>query len=103
MRPLLDTHVLAWAMLEPEKLSASAKIALHDDANTIYVSIVSAWEIAIKVGLGKWPDAATLLDNLENELDEAGFDLLHLSLDHVRTAGLLQSPHRDPFDRLLAA
>jgi PIN domain nuclease of toxin-antitoxin system len=103
VRLLLDTHVLAWATLEPDKLSTAAKAALDDDGNTVLVSIVSAWEIAIKVGVGKWADAAELLGNFENELAEAGFEMLPISVTHVRHAGLMQSPHRDPFDRLLAA
>jgi PIN domain nuclease of toxin-antitoxin system len=100
---LLDTHVLAWAMLEPGKLSAPAKAALDDDANTVLVSVASAWEIAIKVGLGKWPEATPFLSKFENEVEEAGLEILPISVAHVRCAGLMQSPHRDPFDRLLAA
>jgi PIN domain nuclease of toxin-antitoxin system len=100
---LLDTHVLAWAVLEPDKLSPAAQAALVDDVNTVLISVVSAWEVAIKVGLGKWPAAEQLLNSFEVELDEAGFELLPITVGQVRTAGLMQSSHRDPFDRLLAA
>lgn len=59
--------------------------------------------MAIKVGLRKWPEGAELLDRLEIELTVARFRLLPITVPHVRAAGLMPSPHRDPFDRLLAA
>ena len=71
--------------------------------NEIYVSVVSAWEMAIKVGLGKWPDAAVLVERFEHETTANGFLLLPILVPHVRAAGLMQVPHRDPFDRLLVA
>lgn len=103
MRLLLDTHTLTWSLIGPRTLSQVALDAVASDANEVYVSIGSAWEIAIKVGLGKWPEAEPLLTNFAEKLDEAGFALLPITLDHVRTAGLMQHAHRDPFDRLLAA
>ena len=69
----------------------------------IFVSIVSAWEIAIKVGQGKWTEAEDLLKHFDDAIEDEGFLILPISIPHVRTAGLMQSPHRDPFDRLLAA
>jgi PIN domain nuclease of toxin-antitoxin system len=69
----------------------------------VFVSLGSVWEIAIKVGLGRWREAALLLANIETELNIAGFELKPIELAHVRLAGLSQSSHRDPFDRLLVA
>jgi PIN domain nuclease of toxin-antitoxin system len=71
--------------------------------NMVHVSVATAWEIAIKVGNGKLPEASEILANFENAVGDEGFVLLPISIPHVRAAGLLQSPHRDPFDRLLAA
>ena len=65
--------------------------------------MATAWEMAIKVGIGKWPEAAALVDDFEAKIALPGFRLLPISVPHVRAAGLMQSPHRDPFDRLLAA
>jgi PIN domain nuclease of toxin-antitoxin system len=59
--------------------------------------------MAIKVGLGKWPEAQALLSDLEGLVRSEGFRLLPITVAHVRDAGLMQTPHRDPFDRLLAA
>ena len=103
MRLLLDTHTLFWSVVDEVQLSSMANAALADKRNEVYASLVSAWEMAIKVGLGKWPEAKPMLDNFESEMATAKFQLLSISLNHARAAGLMQSPHRDPFDRLLAA
>lgn len=103
MRLLLDTHVVAWAILDDAKLPAAVKAAISDVANDVFVSIVSPWEIAIKVGVGRWAEASNLIANFENEMSAVNFNSLPISLRHVRLAGLMTSPHRDPFDRLLAA
>ena len=103
MRLLLDTHVLFWAIVDESQLSATAYAAVRSLRNESYVSIASAWEMAIKVGLGKWPEAAALVDGFEHEITATGFRLLSISTRHTRIAGLMQSTHRDPFDRLLAA
>jgi PIN domain nuclease of toxin-antitoxin system len=103
VRLLVDTHVVFWATMERSRLSQVARAALESEQNEVLVSIASAWEIAIKVGLGKWPEARDLLFDFELHMDNAGFDILPITVAHVRTAGLIASTHRDPFDRLLAA
>ena len=69
----------------------------------IYVSAVSAIELATKVRLGKLPEAAVLTHTFAAALDEQGFLHLPISLEHGRLSGLLPGLHRDPFDRLIAA
>lgn len=103
MKLLIDTHILFWAIMDVPRLPSKVKNALEDLDNEIFVSVASAWEMAIKVGIGKWPEAANLVRDFEAELATAQFELLPISLDHVRAAGLMQATHRDPFDRLLAA
>jgi PIN domain nuclease of toxin-antitoxin system len=103
VRLLLDTHVLFWWFVEPDRLSAAAFAAIECDDAEVYVSVASCWEMAIKVGIGKWPEAAALVDIFDDEVLKAEFFLLPISIAHVRSAGLMTSPHRDPFDRLLAA
>ena len=103
MRLLLDTHTLFWAILDEALLSPHARSALRSLQNESYVSAASVWEMAIKVGLGKWPEAAELVDNIEHEIVATGFRFLPISSQHARAAGLMQADHRDPFDRLLAA
>jgi PIN domain nuclease of toxin-antitoxin system len=100
---LLDTHAFFWAIVEPERLSDAARSAIEAETAEVYVSVASAWEMAIKVGNGKWPEASELVDTFAKSLVVPGFRLLPMSLVHTRTAGLMTSAHRDPFDRLLVA
>jgi len=103
VRLLVDTHVLFWATMERARLSQAGRAALESEQHDVLVSVASAWEIAIKVGLGKWPEARDLLFDFERHMDDAGFELLPITVAHVRAAGLMGATHRDPFDRILAA
>jgi PIN domain nuclease of toxin-antitoxin system len=67
--------------------------------NPGYVSIASAWEIAIKEGLGRLRTPAPV----EEALRANGFSELPITLAHARRAGTLPHHHRDPFDRMLIA
>jgi PIN domain nuclease of toxin-antitoxin system len=64
---------------------------------------VVAWEIASKVRTGKWPEAKPLADRFLEVVADDGFVPLPITLDHAILAGFLPAPHRDPFDRMLAA
>lgn len=103
MKVLLDTHVLFWWMVKDARLAPTHGLLIEDASNEIYVSAVTGWEIAIKVKLGKWPEAAPLLPDLTSQILAAGFDMLPLTLAQAECAGGLDLAHRDPFDRLLAA
>ncbi|KEF42136.1 MAG: twitching motility protein PilT [Cyanobium sp. CACIAM 14] len=100
---LLDTHALLWWLAEPEKLSRRARSAIHDPAADIFVSAASGWELATKSRLGKLPGAEALLRDLPSLLHQQGFRPLPVQLHHGIHAGSYTQPHRDPFDRLLAA
>ncbi len=103
MRLLLDTHALLWWLAEPERLSPAAHAAIADQNNQVLASAASGWEIATKVRLGKLPAASELVDDLPHLLAAQGFELLPITLRHGLHAGGYAMPHRDPFDRLLAA
>jgi len=102
---LLDTHAIFWAMYDPESLSVHAVAALNDSANEVYVTPVSAQEIAMKLSVGKWPEAEDLLRNFEQRVREAGYGLIQpVALDYLNAARLPNIPgHSDPFDRLIIA
>jgi len=102
MKVLLDTHVLIWWFNEPAKLSRKAAATLGNPGNTVYVSAAVAWELAIKVNLGKL-DALSLVTELARHVAEEGFAELPVSIGQAVRAGLLPRYHRDPFDRLLVA
>ncbi len=100
---LLDTHALLWWLAEPERLSGAAHAAIADETNRVLVSAASGWEISTKVRLGKLPVASELVENLPRLLAAQGFGLLPITIEHGLHAGGYGLPHRDPFDRLLAA
>lgn len=103
MRVLLDTHALLWAKMSPEKLGRQAAEIMARPLNVIFVSAASAWEIATKVRLGKLPG----LDRLERDfleiMEQSGYTLLPIDVANALRAARFTAPHRDPFDRLIAA
>jgi PIN domain nuclease of toxin-antitoxin system len=103
LKLLLDTHALLWALGDNPRLSARARSAIGDDANEKIVSAASAFEIATKYRLGKLPEAAPLIPDLQAALAPFGFTFLSITTEHAAQAGSLPFPHGDPFDRLLIA
>ncbi len=102
MRVLLDTHALVWWLLGDRRLSAPARAAIQT-ADEALVSAASAWELATKARLGKWPEAEALAADLPQWVKRQGMTPLSVSLDHGAAGGNLPGPHRDPFDRMLIA
>lgn len=103
LRALLDTHALLWWLSDDPALSRSARKIIADTRNSLVVSAASAWEIAIKVRLGRLPTAVDLVSDLTGYVKREGFEILSISADHGIRAGLLPGPHKDPFDRMLIA
>jgi PIN domain nuclease of toxin-antitoxin system len=102
MKLLLDTHALLWWFDGSSHLSRRALRAIESQSNSVVVSAVSAWEIAIK-SAGAKLDAGPLLAGFRTEIEQEGFSELPISLEHAVRAGLLPGPHHDPFDRMLIA
>ena len=98
-RLLLDTHAVLWALAEPRKLSGTARMAVEDARNEVFVSVVSGWEIAIKRALGK----LRAPDDLEAGIRQQGFTPLLVTFHHAELSGALPPHHGDPFDRMLIA
>jgi PIN domain nuclease of toxin-antitoxin system len=92
-----------WADSNPSQLSAKAVAAISDPENTIFVSLVSIWEIQIKHQLGKLPLTMALNAIIERQQRENGIELLPVRLSHILELDKLPLHHRDPFDRLLIA
>lgn len=99
---LLDTHAWAWSMTADARLSAAATAAM-EQAETVSISAISLFEIGQKVRLGKWPEMAPFLNRLVALAGEQGGRLLELSPEASLLAATLEWPHRDPFDRIIAA
>ena len=102
MRVLLDTHALVFAVSEPELLSPRARRLLQDSEIERWVSVVSLWEIAIKVQIGK---LSLPLDSAyyHRNLAALGARTLEVTVEHSLALLRLPLHHRDPFDRLLIA
>ena len=102
MTILLDSHALIWFLTGNPRCSIRVREAVEAE-HRILVSAASAWEIATKVRLGRWPEAAEIAGNMVEVLAEHAFSTLAVTLDHGLLAGSLPGRHGDPFDRMLAA
>lgn len=103
MRVLLDTQCWLWMALAPDRFSSRSRRLVEDRRNLLYLSAASAWEIAIKHGLGK----LRLPGDPETYVPArmAALAVLPLAIDppHALRVAALPPHHRDPFDRLLIA
>lgn len=100
---LLDTNTVIWWFFGAELLSHQSFEVIADRSIDVYVSAVSAMEIATKFRIGKLNLAAPLAAKFAEVTAEEGFKPLPLTLEHGDLAGSLVSAHQDPWDRLLAA
>jgi PIN domain nuclease of toxin-antitoxin system len=91
--------VLWWLAGEPDRIGKRAVKALRSGSNSVVVSAVVVWEVAIKRRLGKLEAPDDLLEQIER----AGVELLPITARHADRVGTLPMHHRDPFDRLLIA
>lgn len=104
-RYLLDTHAVLWAFYAPHRLSVAAR-EIIGEAEALYVSIITFWEIALKFSRGGFGDLAvpeTWEKSLIGEMETQGFHLLTVETRHCRMVQDLPKHHKDPFDRMLIA
>ena len=99
MHLLLDTHTLIWWLSKNPTLSKTAKDAIANADNIVFVSAASAWEIAIKKSLGKLQAP----DDLKQQLKKQQFTPLAINIDHGLATKQLPHHHKDPFDRISIA
>lgn len=99
---LLDTHACVWSLGQSIRLSGSARETILE-AEARYVSPVSVFEVANKVRLGKWPEMTVALPQLIETARKVGMIWIDVTPEIAHLAGTLDWPHRDPFDRLIAA
>lgn len=101
MRYLLDTHTLLWIAEDDPRLSQKAEVIFLDDANEIYFSLASLWEIAIKVSLGKLALEEPLPFFIKKHITGNGIIFLRIETEHILPLASLPHHHKDPFDRLI--
>jgi len=100
---LVDTHALIWMTGQPVRLSPRARALLEDESNAVFASMVSFWEMAIKISLGKLDLGADWMGKLQGFMRDNAVSNLPLRPEHCTTLALLPFLHRDPFDRMLVA
>ena len=103
MRFLLDTHTFLWWVADDPQLSLSAKTIISNPDNEIYFSVVSAWEIIIKVGTGKFSLSQPPEIYIPSRITSNQFETLTVQMPHILRINGLPNFHKDPFDRLLIA
>jgi len=101
LRILLDTHIFLWALFEPTKLSSSLAKMYQDRQNTFFLSLVSIWEIQIKLQLGKLTFDIDLQKVITEQLNAGYIEILSIKLEHILNIQSLPFHHKDPFNRLL--
>ena len=99
MQYLLDTNIFLWWLNGDKKLKPSMRAIIENSQNTIYVSIVTAWEISIKHKIGK----IRLKTSLRRCFEVSPFEILTLNLEHIFHLDKLPLIHKDPFDRIILA
>ena len=100
MKYLLDTHAALWLFEGNEKLSQAAKEIIFDEKNEIYISVLSAWEVAVKVSLNKLVfDGGSEAFLYASEINN--IELVNVQGDYIVIVEKLPFIHSDPFDRLL--
>ena len=100
---LFDTHSFIWWHNEPKKLSQSVLEVCQNESNILLLSVVSAWEMQIKIQMGKLKLDQPLADVIETQISTNKIKVLPVTLVHVFALQNLPMYHKDPFDRLLMA
>ncbi|BAY99417.1 hypothetical protein NIES37_33990 [Tolypothrix tenuis PCC 7101] len=103
MRALLDTHAFIWWVTDDSQLSVTARNVIADSGNSLFLSVVSAWEIVIKNKLGKLALPEAVEQYIPTRLAMNRFESLPIQMSHVLQVASLPNIHRDPFDRILIA
>src|ERR1700691_433257 len=103
MKLLLDTNIFLRMMTDETWLSPTAKTAIADLNNEILVSAVCAWEIAIKIGIGKLRHSMPVELFMSDGMHKAKAVELPIRVAHAVRVASLPLHHHDPFDRILLA
>jgi PIN domain nuclease of toxin-antitoxin system len=103
VRALLDTHIFLWWLNGDSRLSERCSEIISDGDNEVLFSVVSAWEIAVKVRLGRLVLPKALEPYISEQVWMNRFEILPIDLIHALRTSLLPDHHKDPFDRMLIA
>jgi PIN domain nuclease of toxin-antitoxin system len=101
MTCLLDTHIILWIALEPEKLSRKTFDLIGNQENSLVISTASVWEIVLKVSIGRLRIPMNLEAFIRTTLSRLNARVINITLDDTLGIGSLPLHHKDPFDRIL--
>jgi len=99
---LLDTHAAIWFFNGDRQLSETAKNIIRNHSNPVYLSIASAWEVAIKLSIGKLDIDGKTADFIQ-DVEINKITIIPIEIAHLNVFETLPLIHRDPFDRMLVA
>lgn len=102
MNVLLDTHVALWAITDNPKLPYKIRETIQSPKTTVWISVASVWEIAIKHALGRG-DMPVSSQDAAHYFRDSGYRFLAVEVEHAVAVEQLPTHHQDPFDRILVA
>ncbi|PPQ27563.1 type II toxin-antitoxin system VapC family toxin [Rhodopila globiformis] len=100
MKLLLDTPALLWWLSDDARLGPRARGLVAEPGNDVLVSVVSIWEILVKIRVGK---LEADLGDIAVACERQGFLSVPITPEHLRRLSTLPVLHPDPFDHLLIA
>ena len=103
MNLLLDSNILIWFTLTPDRLSTKVTQLIADKNNNLFISVASIWEIQIKLQLQKLTLNLSLSTVVKDLQQNSDIQILDITLAHIYALDNLPNEHRDPFDRIMIA
>lgn len=103
MKYLLDTHILIWGVLEPERLSKNVIGVLKNPENQFWISSISIWEIMLLIEKGRIRVSTLAQDWIKQVLEKTNLKSAPLTNEIAIRSCLIKLPHKDPADRFIAA
>ena len=100
---LLDTHILLWSLLAPERLSDKVTRELENPINEIWISPITTWEIIILAEKGRIELDDEPVAWMQDVLNSMAFKQAALNHEVAMQSRLIKLPHQDPADRFIAA
>ena len=103
MRLLLDTHIWLWSALEPDRISRRVARELTAQANELWLSPISVWELTFLYRKGRAKTPQDIATWVANSVDELRLTEAPITIEVALALSALDFPHGDPADHFLAA
>jgi len=103
VRVLVDSHIYVWAILNDHRLTPRARTILRAGENELFFSLVSLWELSIKIRNGKLRTITSSIAYLHDSLAANSIAVLPIDYQDLLALEQMDIHHKDPFDRILIA